>query len=63
MVNYLKWNSFIYENGQVSGIKVTDQISQCSYALKAKVVVNATGVFAEKIMLSLIHISEPTRPY
>ena len=50
VVNYLKWNSFIYENGQVSGIKVTDQISQCSYALKAKVVVNATGVFAEKIM-------------
>lgn len=30
VVNYLKWNSFIYENGQVSGIKVTDQISQCS---------------------------------
>jgi len=50
VVNYLKWDSFIYENGQVSGIKVTDQITQSSYALKAKVVVNATGVFAEKIM-------------
>ena len=50
VVNYLKWDSFIYENGQVSGIKVTDQITQSSYALKSKVVVNATGVFAEKIM-------------
>ena len=50
VVNYIKWDSFIYENGQVSGIKVTDQITQSSYALKAKVVVNATGVFAEKIM-------------
>ncbi len=50
VVNYLKWDSFIYENDQVSGIKVTDQITQSSYALKAKVVVNATGVFAEKIL-------------
>ena len=50
VINYLKWDSFIYEKNMVSGIKVTDQITQASYALKAKIVVNATGVFAEKIM-------------
>ena len=50
VINYFKWDSFCYENGKVSGIHVTDQITKMSYELKANVVVNATGVFAEKIM-------------
>ena len=50
VINYCKWESFIYENDIVSGIIVTDQLSNKSHTLKAKVVVNATGVFAEKIM-------------
>jgi glycerol-3-phosphate dehydrogenase len=50
VINYLKWDSFIYEKNMVSGIKVTDQITQSSFEVKAKIVVNATGVFAEKIM-------------
>ena len=50
VINYFKWDSFCYENGKVSGIHATDQITKMSYELKANVVVNATGVFAEKIM-------------
>ena len=50
VMNYLKWDSFSYENDIVSGIKATDQITNITYELKAKVIVNATGVFAEKIM-------------
>lgn len=50
VINYLKWDSFSYENDIVSGIKATDQITNITYELKAKVIVNATGVFAEKIM-------------
>ena len=50
VINYFKWDSFCYENGKVSGIHATDQISRVSFELKANVVVNATGVFAEKIM-------------
>lgn len=50
VMNYLKWDSFRYENDIVSGIKATDQITNITYELKAKVIVNATGVFAEKIM-------------
>ena len=50
VINYFKWDSFCYENGKVSGIHATDQITKMPYELKANVVVNATGVFAEKIM-------------
>ena len=50
VINYMKWDSFIYEDGTVSGIKASDQISKNTFTLKAKSIVNATGVFAEKIM-------------
>lgn len=38
------------ENGKISGIEFTDQITGQSFSTGAKVVVNATGVFTDDIM-------------
>ena len=50
VINYMKWESFIYENNQVIGIKAMDQLSGKTHRINAKTLINATGVFAEKIM-------------
>ncbi|MFC3416049.1 glycerol-3-phosphate dehydrogenase/oxidase [Algoriphagus hitonicola] len=38
------------ENGKVTGLKIRDELDRKNYTLKAKMVVNATGVFADKIL-------------
>ncbi|GAB3539316.1 glycerol-3-phosphate dehydrogenase/oxidase [Pontibacter brevis] len=38
------------ENGILSGVKVKDQLGQGQYEVKAKAVVNATGVFVDRIL-------------
>lgn len=38
------------ENGHVNGVKVRDEIKGDQYEIKAKAVVNATGVFADNIL-------------
>ncbi len=51
MLNYMKVNQLLKDDtGKVSGINITDQLSHKSFELKAKMVVNATGVFADKIL-------------
>lgn len=50
VINYMKWDSFVYTNDLVSGIKATDQLTNTTFTLHAKSVVNATGVFAENIL-------------
>ncbi len=51
MLNYMKVNQLLKgDSGKVEGIHVTDQLSEKSFDLKAKMVVNATGVFADKIL-------------
>ena len=50
VINYMKWESFIYENNKAAGIMAIDQLSGESHRIYAKTVINATGVFAEKIM-------------
>lgn len=51
VVNYCSLDSFSYsDNGQISGGTVSDQLSGDSFPVSAKVVVNATGVFAEQTM-------------
>ena len=49
VINYFKWDSFAMKMVRYL-VYATDQITKMSYELKANVVVNATGVFAEKIM-------------
>ncbi|WP_162053196.1 glycerol-3-phosphate dehydrogenase/oxidase [Pontibacter pamirensis] len=51
VLNYMKVTSLTKdENGIIDGVKLTDQISQRHHEIKAKAVVNATGVFADKIL-------------
>jgi glycerol-3-phosphate dehydrogenase len=51
MLNYMKVNSLMKdEKGQVMGLSAKDTIGGEKYSIKAKMVVNATGVFADKIL-------------
>lgn len=47
--NYYEVRDFLYINNKISGVKVFDKISNKNYEFKAKVVVNATGIFSDKI--------------
>ncbi len=49
-LNYVKVNSFLKNNGKISGLVATDQETGEEYHIKAKVVLNATGVFTDEIM-------------
>lgn len=51
MLNYTAVKGLIKdENGKIIGLKVRDELSQQKFTIKAKMVVNATGVFADKIL-------------
>ncbi len=51
ILNYAKVSGLIKdENGKLTGLKVRDEIGKKSYSIQAKMVVNATGVFADKIL-------------
>ena len=50
-LNYFKVNELHKDHeGKISGLSVKDQFSKNNYSIKAKMVVNATGVFADKIL-------------
>lgn len=51
ILNYMKVNSLTKDaNGVINGVMVQDQIHQNRYTINAKAVVNATGVFTDKIL-------------
>lgn len=51
IANYIKVSGLIKnENGKVSGVKVHDELGNKDYTLKAKAVINATGIFVDQIM-------------
>lgn len=47
LLNYFKANQLIKTDGKVSGISATDLLNGKDYAIHAKVVVNATGIFTD----------------
>lgn len=49
MLNYLKVDNLRKKNDQIRGLIATDQLSGIEYSIDAKVVINATGVFADSI--------------
>ena len=55
VINYMKVTGFIKENDRLNGLKITDQESYIEYIIKAKSIINATGVFADEI----IQMDEP----
>ncbi|SIS92692.1 glycerol-3-phosphate dehydrogenase/oxidase [Belliella pelovolcani] len=59
MLNYTKVNALIKNNkGKITGIQVRDLIGKKNYQIKANMVVNATGVFTDKIL----QLDQPSAP-
>lgn len=50
VINYMKVTSLLKKKGICIGVKATDQETKEHYHLKAKAVINATGVFADEIL-------------
>ncbi len=50
IINYMQVTELLKKDDKVQGVKVTDTISRKEYMLLAKVVINATGVFANTIL-------------
>ena len=49
IANYAEVTSFVTENGKVSGAHVRDQLGNQDITVRARHIVNATGVFSEQI--------------
>lgn len=49
VANYAEVTSFLLEDGRVRGARVRDTLSGAEIAVQARHVVNATGVFAERV--------------
>lgn len=50
LLNYFQVAGLLKEQNKVSGVRAVDRESQKEYNLKAKVVINATGVFVDDIL-------------
>ncbi len=48
-LNYIKAESFIYENGKVIGLNAKDMLSDITFSIHAKNIVNATGPWVDKL--------------
>jgi glycerol-3-phosphate dehydrogenase len=48
-VNYAKVESFIYNQGKLSGVIIVDQLTGKPYSVKAKHIVNAAGPWVDKL--------------
>ena len=60
VVNYMKVTGLIKSSdGMVTGVKVIDQETRKEYQIKAKAVVNATGVFVDQVNLLDDPLSKP----
>lgn len=52
VVNYIKVDGLTKdEKGRINGVKAYNEVEKESYTLKAKVVVNATGIFVDDLMI------------
>lgn len=51
LANYVKVTGILKDNsGKIAGVKIYDQIGKQEYTLKAKAVINATGIFVDELM-------------
>ncbi len=48
-INYVKAKQFIYENNQMIGVTVEDQITGETFVVKAKKIINATGPWVDHL--------------
>ena len=49
LVNYMRCGGLIKDGAHVSGVRLRDEESGCEIEVRAKVVINATGVFADAV--------------
>lgn len=49
VVNHVKVEELVRENGRVAGVVARDRFDEIEYRLKGRVVINATGVFTDSI--------------
>ena len=50
LINYAEVKSFMKEGELISGLSISDNISNKSFKILKKVVVNATGVFSDELI-------------
>jgi len=62
-INYVKGDTLLRENGQVTGITLHDEIEDRILNAQSRVVVNATGAWADRLLgqMSLSHMIRPVR--
>lgn len=49
LLNYMPVNSLVLENGKICGLKLTDSLSGTHFSVRARCVVNATGVWVDQV--------------
>lgn len=49
IANYTEVTSFISEQGKIRGVHVRDRLSEQAFSIRARHIVNATGIFAEEV--------------
>tara|TARA_R110002050_G_scaffold4836_1_gene22854 strand:+ start:1642 stop:3201 length:1560 start_codon:yes stop_codon:yes gene_type:complete len=47
--NYSEVEEFLYEEGKISGVKVRNKITDETYIVNSKIIINATGAFSDKV--------------
>ena len=50
LINYFSVEGLIKENNLITGVKCKDQLTGIDYEIKAKSIINATGVFSDEII-------------
>lgn len=58
VLNYCKVNALIKDGELIAGVRATDIETEEQFEIRAKVVINATGVFADEV----IQMDEPGKP-
>ena len=59
VLNYCKVDGLDKENGRICGVRITDTLTGKAYPVKAKTVINATGVFTDNVLRMDDPNSEP----
>lgn len=59
LLNYMKVTGLLRDGEKISGVKAVDTESGKAYTLKAKAVVNATGVFVDEILQMDVPSTKP----
>ena len=50
VLNYFSVDAFMKTDGQICGVRVTDTIDDRTFEIKAKAIINATGVFTDQLL-------------